>query len=76
VLGAHRRSVECEEPTTLEDAVDDGLGKILVMEHAAPGAESLVRGEDHGALAAVSIVDDVEEHVCGVGAIGETSTTT
>ena len=47
MLGAHRRSVECEQPTTLEDAVDDGLSKVLVMEDEAPGVESFVRGEDH-----------------------------
>ena len=37
----------------------------------APGVERLVGGEDHRALALVAVVDDVEEHVGGVGAVGE-----
>ena len=34
-------------------------------------AGRLVGGEDHRALAQVAVVDDVEEHVGGVGAVGE-----
>ena len=33
--------------------------------------ERLVGGEDHRALAPMPLVDDVEEHVGGVGAVGE-----
>src|SRR5262245_22749750 len=41
------------------------------MEDSAPGVESLVGGEDHRALAAMAIVDDVEEHIRSVSAIGQ-----
>ncbi len=67
----HGRPVESEDPTPLEDAVDDGLGEVLVVQDAAPGTEGLVGGEDHRALAAVPVVDHMEEHVGGVGAVGE-----
>ncbi len=69
--GPHRRSVEGEKSAAFEDAVDDGLGEVLVVEHSPPGASRLVGGEDHRALAAVAVVDDVEEHVRRVGAVGE-----
>ena len=55
----------------LEHPIDDRLREILVVEHSAPGRERLVGGEDHRALALVPIVDDVEEHVRRVGAVGE-----
>jgi hypothetical protein len=71
VFGPHGRAIKGEEPAALEDAIDDGLGEIFVVKDAAPGSESLICGEDHRPLAAMTIVDHVEEHVCGVGAIGE-----
>src|SRR2546427_12459338 len=71
VLGADRRPIELEPATPLQDAIDDGLGEILVVEHAAPGIGMLVAGEDHRAAAAMAGVDDVVEHVGRVGAVGE-----
>lgn len=43
------------------------------MEDAAPRLQRFVGGKDHGAMAPVPFVDDVEEHVGGVGAVGEVS---
>jgi hypothetical protein len=71
VSGPQRGTVELEEPASLEDAVDDGRGEIRVVEHAAPVGEPLVGREDHGALAKVAVVHDVEEDVGGVVAVGE-----
>ncbi len=71
VLGTHRRAVELKQAAALEDAVEDRLGEIVVVQHPAPGGERLVGGEDHRAPALVALVDDVEEHVGGVGAVGE-----
>jgi hypothetical protein len=71
MLGPHRGPVECEDSAALEDAVDDRLCQILIMQHTTPHRERLVRGEDHGALFPMAIVDDVEEHVRGVRAVGE-----
>lgn len=71
MLGPQRWAVESEQPPALEDPIDDGVGEVLVMEHAAPGAERLVSGEEHGPAPAVAIIDDVEEHVGRVGAVGE-----
>lgn len=55
----------------LQDPVADGLGEIGVVEDPAPGAERLVRGEEHRAVMQVPLVDDVEEDVGRVGAVGE-----
>jgi hypothetical protein len=71
VLGPHGRPVEAEEPSALEDAVDDGLSEVLVVEHLSPSVRRLVGGEDHRALAAVTVVDDMEEHVRRVGSVGQ-----
>jgi hypothetical protein len=58
-------------PAALEHAVEDDLGKILVVEHGATGRERLVRREQHRPLLEVSVVDDVEEHVGGVVRVRE-----
>jgi hypothetical protein len=71
VAGAERGAVEGEEPTSLENAIDDGGGEVGVVQDAAPGIERLVGGEDHGATVQVAVVDDVEEDIGGVGAIGQ-----
>jgi hypothetical protein len=36
MLGPYRRPVEREQATALEDAVDDGGGQVVVVEHSAP----------------------------------------
>ena len=73
VAGAHRRSFERNDPATFEDAVENCLGGIGVVQNAAPLGERLVGGEDRGAGALVALVDGVEEKIGGVGAVGEIS---
>ena len=70
MLRAHRRAVEVQDAAALEDTIDDGKTEVVVVQHGAPRFERLVGGEDHRALALVPIVDDVEEHVGGIGAVG------
>ena len=60
-----------EDATALEYAIDDGMGEILVVQHRAPRLEWLVGREDHRPPALVTIIDDVEEHVSGVRAVGK-----
>ena len=50
-----------------EDAVEAGFGEVGVVNGAAPALERLVGGEDHGATAAMALVDDIEEGVGGAG---------
>jgi hypothetical protein len=69
VASSHGRTVQFEEATTLEDAVDDGLSEVFVVQNASPRTERLVRREDHRPLLQVSFIDDVEEDVRGVGAV-------
>lgn len=39
MLGPEGRAVQEEQPSPLEDPVDDGLGEVFVVEHMAPCAE-------------------------------------
>src|SRR5688572_25545379 len=66
-----RWSIEPNEPATLEDAVNDRLSKILIVEHAPPCFQRFVGRKDHRPTAAMSFVDDVKEHVCGIRAVRE-----
>jgi hypothetical protein len=60
-----------DDTTAFEDAVDDGFGEIVVVQDGPPGGPRPVGGEDHGALALVALVDDVEEDVGGIGPVGQ-----
>jgi hypothetical protein len=60
-----------KDATAIEQAVDDGLGEVGVVEDSAPSIERLVGGDDDGLVAEVSVVDDVEEDIGGVGTVGE-----
>jgi len=71
VTSTHGRAVEIEEAAAFEDAVDDGGGEVIVVEDGAPEGGVLVGGEEHGASGEMAVVDDVEEHVSSVGAVGE-----
>lgn len=42
VLGTHGRSIEPEVPAALEDAVDDGLGEIIVVKDGPPTLRTLL----------------------------------
>lgn len=69
--GSHRGPIEPEQAAALEHAIDDGLREVVVMQDAAPGVQRLVRREDHRAAPTMPFVDDMKQHVCGVGAVGE-----
>src|SRR6188472_2136550 len=64
-------AVEAYEAAALEDAIDDRLPEILVMQHAAPCLQRFVGREDHRTATAMPLVDDVKEHVRCVGAVRE-----
>ena len=71
MLGPHRGTIEREEPTAFEHAIENGLREIVVMEDPPPGTERFIGREDHRALLAMAIIDDVKEHVGRVGTVGE-----
>jgi hypothetical protein len=71
VLGPHRGTVEAQQAAAFEDAIDDGIGEIVIVKHGPPTLWMLVRGEDHRTSSDVAIVDDVVEDVGGVVAVGE-----
>ena len=66
-----RWAVESDVSAALEDPVEDGLGKVVVVQDATPRRERLVRREHHRPLLEVAFVDDVKEHVRGVFGVGE-----
>jgi hypothetical protein len=72
VAGAVAGAVEDEEAPALEDAVDDGVGEVAVVQRVAPvGGRGHVGGEDHRPLSGVAVVDDVDEDAGGVAAVRE-----
>lgn len=71
MLGPHRWTVELEQPPPFEYAIDDCLREVGVVKHPAPFGQRLVGRHDHRPLSQMALVDDVEEHVGGVGAVGE-----
>ena len=71
MLGAHRGPVKREQSAALEDAINDGVGQVVIVQDAAPRRECLVGREDHRALLAMAIIDHVKEHVRGIRAVGK-----
>lgn len=61
--GPHGGPIELDVTAAFEDAVDDDLCEVVVVEEGAPPFERLVGCEDHRAALEVSLVDDVEEDV-------------
>jgi len=57
---ASRGSVEADEPSSFQDAVEDSGCQILVVQHLPPFIQGLVGGEDYGALAQVTVVHHME----------------
>jgi hypothetical protein len=71
VAGAVAGAAELEVASALEDAVEESLGQVGIMEREPPGGKGLVGGKDHGLAGEVALIDDLEEHVGGVVAKGE-----
>jgi hypothetical protein len=71
MLGSHRRAIQGEEATALEHAIDNRVCEVFIMQHASPLVQRFIRGEDHRAFLAMPIIDDVKQHVGGVGAARE-----
>jgi hypothetical protein len=65
-------AVHDDEAAVLEDTVDNGVCHVVIVQGVAPlGEGRLVGGEDHGPATQVPVVDDVEQDVGGVGAVGQ-----
>ncbi len=73
MLRSHRRTIQREKATALEDAIDNRVREIFIMQHASPLVQRFIRGEDHRPFLAMAIVDDVKEHVGSVGTAREIS---
>lgn len=71
MLSAQRRAIEVDEPAALQDAVEDGLGEVVVVQDVAPGFQGLVGGKEQGAWSEMAFVDEVVKDVGGVLTVGE-----
>ena len=71
VTGAVGWSGQGKESATFEDAVEDGFGEVIFVEHLAPLVEALVGRKDDGAAVEVAAIDDAIEDVGGVIDIGQ-----
>ena len=65
--GSIRRAIEFEDPAALENATDDDISEVVIVEDGAP----TLGGQEHRFAFLVPLVDDVEQDVGSVGAIGE-----
>jgi hypothetical protein len=73
MLRSHRRTIQREKAAAFEDAIDNRVGQVFIMQHTSPLIQRFVGGEDHCPLLTMPIVDDVKEHVGCVRAAGEVS---
>src|SRR2546428_4785116 len=71
MTSSSRGSIEANEPSALQDAVEDGGRQILVVEHLPPFIQRLIGSEDHGPFAQVAVVYHMEKNVGGVLRIGQ-----
>jgi hypothetical protein len=71
MLGPHRGSVQGQHSPTLEDPVDNRVGQIVIVQHAAPRIEGFVGRENHRPPFPMAVIDHVEEHVGRIGPVGE-----
>jgi hypothetical protein len=70
---SHRRPVETQQATALQDAIDDGFSQVFIVQYASPLLRMLVRREEHRLASNVAVVDHVVEHVRSVVAVSEVS---
>ena len=71
MTSSSRGSIEANEPSALQDAIEDGGRQILVVQHLSPFTQGLVGSEDHGPLTQVPVVHDMKKDVGGVLPIGQ-----
>ena len=64
------RSGEKDEASTLQNSIQDGGREIFVMQDLAPFAERFVRGEDHGSLSQMALVNHMKQHVRSIRTVG------
>src|SRR2546428_4746822 len=65
MTSSSRGSIEANEPSALQDAVEDGGRQILVVEHLPPFIQRLIGSEDHGPFAQVAVVHPMEKNIGG-----------
>src|SRR2546422_11325781 len=71
MTSSSRGSIEANEPSALQDAVEDGGRQILVVEHLPPFIQRLIGSEDHGPFAQVAVFYHMGKNVWGVLRIGQ-----
>ena len=65
------RPCERQEPPTFQDAIEECLGEVVVVEHLSPLLQALVGGEDDGPVIQVAPIDDAVDDVGSVIDVGE-----
>src|SRR2546422_7548216 len=71
MTSSSRGSIEANEPSALQDAVEDGGRQILVVEHLPPFIQRLIGSEDHGPFAQVAVVHHMGKKVGGGLRVGQ-----
>src|SRR2546425_8455694 len=71
MTSSSRGSIEANEPSALQDAVEDGGRQILVVEHLPPFIQRFIGSEDHGPFAQVAVVHHMGKNVGGGLRLGQ-----
>ena len=60
-----------QQAATFQDAIEEGLGEMIVVKDLSPVLQALVGGEDDGPVVEVSAIDDAIEDVGGIVDVGQ-----
>lgn len=71
MTGAVRAAAQREVDAPLEQAIEDRLREVAIMQHITERRQRLVGREEHRPPLEVSLVDHAIEHVRGIGGMRE-----
>lgn len=73
ILGPPGTADEFDVTAVLQDAVEDGLGEVLVVQRLFPFPQGFVGGEDHWSFGMAAAVDDTVEDIGRIVSVLEIS---
>jgi hypothetical protein len=72
VTGPIAGPIDQHKPAFLQHVVHDGFRQIVVVQHFALCSQRrLIGGEKHRSVTQMAVVDHVEQHVGGIGSVGQ-----
>ena len=68
---AEAPAAQMHDIATFQQAIDNRISEVRIVQHAAPRVRGLVRGDDNRAACEVAAVNDLEQQVGGIRAVGQ-----